>query len=342
VSTSGTYYFTVSRDDLVREALINTGKIGGTQYIAPQLTIDCSRKLNMLVKQWMGTQDFAPGLKMWTRADADLFLSSSSHTYRLGPTGDQWAQGVATSAHANYQTGQITVAAAAAATAITVGTVNAALVTVGDYLVFEMNSGDIYATTATAVNTGTGVLTIPAPGLPGAISVGAYVWNYTTKGQRPLELATCILRDINNNDTSMDFMTLQTYENLPTKAASTYLSDPTAIYYQADLTYQTIGTLTAPCGTLRIDCGGAVDVTKHLHMVYLRPLQDFVNPLDNPDFPQVWFLPLAWGLTKQICPMMNAQWDATMEANLNEALAIARNTNSETSDLYFQPNADRP
>lgn len=336
MSTSGVYTYTVSRDTLIRNALINTGKIGGTQFIAPQLVTDCAVKLNLLVRQWMGKQDYAPGLKMWSRQTADLFLSSSKHTYRLGPTGDQWAQGVAaftaTDPQKNFAQGQLTLAAVAGAAVITVGTANIANITVSDYLVFELNSGDIYATTASATNPGAGTVTIPAPGLPSACSAGAYLWNYTTKGQRPLEIQTCVLRDINNNDTPIDYLTLQTYEYLPTKAMSTYRSDPSAIYYQQDLVN----------GTLRIDCGGAQDVTKHLNLVYLRPLQAFINPLDNCDFSEEWQLALEWGLTKQIAPMMNAAFTKDMQDNLNESLAIARGANPETTELYFEPNADRP
>lgn len=342
MSTSGVYVYTVSRDTLIREALVNTGKIGGTQYIAPQHTIDCATKLNMLVRQWMGTQDFAPGLKMWSRQHADLFLSSTKHTYMLGPTGDQWAQGVAAFAASqpskNFAQSQLTANYASGLT-LTIGTANVANVTIGDYLVLEVDSGDIFTTTATAVGTST-VTMAAAP--PTTSASGSYLWNYTTKGQRPLELQTCVLRDINQNDTPMDFMTLQTYEYLPTKAMTTYVSDPSAIYYQPDIIPITLGGTTANCGTLRIDVGGAQDVTKHLNIVYLRPLQAFVNPLDNPDFSEEWHLALAWGLTKQICPMFNAIWDNTMEANLREALAIARNTNAETTELYFQANGERP
>lgn len=334
MSTSGVYTYTVSRDTLIRNALINTGKIGGTQYIAPQLVTDCAVKLNLLVRQWMGRQDFAPGLKMWSRFRGDLFLSSTQYAYQLGPTGDNWAGGitVAQKNGQNYAQNQLTAAAGAAATTLHIGTVNIANLTVGDFMVLEMDSGDIFSSTVSTISLGAGTFTIPAPGLPGTSASGSYLWNYSTKAQRPLEFVTAVLRDINQNDTPLDYMTLQVYELLPTKTEPTYLSDPTAIYYEPDLTN----------GTLYIDCGGAQDVTKHLHGVFLRPLQAFVNPLDNCDFSEEWQLALEWGLTKQIAPMMNAAFTKDMQANLDEAVAIARSANPETSELYFQPNADRP
>ena len=59
--TSGTYSFTVTRDDIVREAMLNIGKLGEAETPTAQEVTDCARKLNMLVKQWMARQDFAPG-----------------------------------------------------------------------------------------------------------------------------------------------------------------------------------------------------------------------------------------------------------------------------------------
>src|SRR5262252_6133202 len=94
MTTSGTFVFTVNAADIVREMMLNIGAIGESETPTAQEYNDCLRKLNMLVKQWMGKQDFAPGLKMWTRQRADLFLGYSQYQYRLGPTGDHWAVGV--------------------------------------------------------------------------------------------------------------------------------------------------------------------------------------------------------------------------------------------------------
>jgi hypothetical protein len=334
MATSGTYTYTVTRDDIIREALLNTGKLGATGYVSPQDTADCARKLNMLVKQWMGTQDFAPGLKAWTRARGDLFLSSMQYRYLLGPSGDNWAGGIAVSQDngLNYATTQLTVKAVAAATTLTVGVGNTSNFTAGDYLVVQLDDGDIYSTTISTINAGAGTITIPSPGLSASAAANNYLWNYTTKAQRPLEIQTCVLRDINSNETPIDFMTMQTYEQLPSKTMLTYQSDPSSVYYEPSQTN----------GTLYLNVGGAQDVTKLLHIVYLRPIQDFNNPLDNPDYPQEWFLPLSWGLTKQICPMYNGIWTETMEMNLQNCLAIARNTNPETTQIYFMCDASEP
>ena len=331
MTTSGTYSFTVTRDDLIREAMLNIGKLDAYGAIDPIEQTDCARKLNMMVKTWMGTYDFAPGLKIWTRQRADLFLSSQKGQYLLGPTGDNWAGSVATSTTTPSQSNTLTVAAAAGATVLTVGSVGAAEVTVGDYVVCCLTNGDTQSTTCTAVNLGAGTITI-ANALTVAMASGGYVYNYTTKAQRPEALVTAVLRDTNANDTPMNFMTIQTYEALPTKTTTAYQSDPTTLYYEAQLNN----------GVLYLDVGGAGDVTKFLHIVYLRPTQDFNNPLDTPEYPSVWYEALSWGLSKRICPMFDGRWDQTMETNYQAALQIARESYSDMTETYFQPNADTP
>ena len=56
--------------------------------------------------------------------------------------------------------------------------------------------------------------------------------------------------------------------------------------------------------------GGAQDVTKHLHVTYLAPTQDFVNPGDAPDYPQQWYRPLVLGhgrIQKRLDPSLSPQ-----------------------------------
>jgi hypothetical protein len=327
MSTSGTYTFTVTRDDIIREAMLNIGKLDAYGSIDPQETTDCARKLNMMCKQWMGRYDFASGLKIWTRQRADLFLSSSKYQYGLGPSGDNWAAGVTALPGQNFATNNTSVYAAAGATSLLF--TSTSQFTAGDYLVIQLSTGDIQSTTVATVASGS--ITLNAA-LTAAVNQGAYVWNYTTKGQRPLEIVTAILRDSFNTDTPLDYMTIETYEALPTKTQPNYVSDPTAIYYEAQLTN----------GQLYIDCGGAQDVTKHIHIVYLRPVQDFDNALDNPEYPQEWFNALCWGLSKQICPMFNAVWTPEMNSNYQEAISYAREANPDRTEIYFQPNQYMP
>ena len=331
MALSNTWSYTVTRDLIIRQAMLNVGALGESEIATTQETSDCADKLNMLVKQWMGTQDFAPGLKMWERQRASLFLSFTKGKYQLGPSGDDWAATVATSATATHATQQ-TLATAAVGTNV-LSFLSAANITPGDFLVVSLSNNDIFSTTATTVNTGTNLVTTAA-NVPAQVNNGAYVWNYTTKAQRPLAIRTCILRDIFNNDTPLSPMTLEDYEILPSKTQSTFVSDPTQFYYESQ--FQTGN------GMLYLDVGGEQDITKHLHVVYMRPVMDFNNPNDTPEYPQQWFRALCWGLSKDICSMFDAEWTADMEQNYREALAMAREADAEVTTFYFQPMADSP
>lgn len=337
MALSGTWSFTVTRDDIIREAMLNIGAIGEAEIPTAQEVQDCARKLNMIVKQWMGTQDFAPGLKMWTRQRGDLFLGNTKFQYQLGPGGDNFAAAVTGGGLGQtYGQTQLTQSAIQGTTTLTAEAVTQ--LNVSDFVGIEIGL-DIFWTTISSINTGAGTFTIPGPGITGAADIGAYVWNYTTKAQRPLQIVTCILRDINNNDTPLNSMTLQDYEILPSKTQTTFTSDPTAYYYESQFAS---GTSVNGPGQFYIDVGGAQDVTKHLHIVYLRPVMDFNNPTDNPEYPQQWYRPLCWGLAREICGMYDAIWTQDMDLNYRESMAMAREADSETTSFYFQPYAESP
>lgn len=334
MSTSGSFSFTVTAADIVREMMLNVGAIGESETPTAQEYNDCLRKLNMLVKQFMGKQDFAPGLKMWTRQRGTLFLGNTKHQYQLGPTGDNWAAGVTGGAfNQTFNRTTLTSNALYGATIIQVASITN--INVGDYIGIQVAS-DIYWSTVTGTS-GTSVSLALTGGLPAAAGAGAYVWNYTTKAQRPVAVITCLLRDIYNNDTQMNPLTLEDYEALPTKVMTTFQADPTAYYYETQ-----IGTSTTGNGQFYIDCGGAQDVTKHLHLVYLRPVMDLNNPGDNPEYPQQWYRALCWAGAREICGMFDAVWTQDMQENYRESMTMAREGDSETTTFYFQPNAGSP
>lgn len=337
MALSGTWSFSVVRDDIIRESMLNVGAIGEAEVPTAQETTDCARKLNMLVKQWMGKQDFAPGLKMWTRQRGDLFLGNTQFQYGLGPSGDNFAAattGISGNGQTYGQT-QLTLSAAQGQTILTANAVTQ--MNVNDYVGIQINN-NIFWSTIAAINPTALMFTTSTP-IPGPANGNAYVWNYTTRGQRPLAIATCILRDINNNDTPLNMMTLEDYEILPSKTQTTFQSDPTAFYYESQFA---TGLSNQGPGQFYIDCGGAQDITKHLHIVYLRPVMDFNNPGDNPEYPQQWYRPLCWGLSREIAGMFDAVWTPEMNQNLMESLAMAHEADTETTSFYFQPYAGDP
>jgi hypothetical protein len=185
-----------------------------------------------------------------------------------------------------------------------------------------------------AVNLTTQAVTLAA-NLTAPIGVGAYVFNYTTKAQRPEVIIAVNLRDTYYNDTPLKLMNVEEYESLPTKAMPTFQADPTAILYETKYKAQT------PNGRLYLDCGGAQDVTKTLHITYLAPVQDLNNPGDSPDYPQRYYQPLVLELGRLIAPMFDCEWTQELEASRADAWAFANEADPETSSAYFETdNAD--
>jgi len=332
-ATSGSYSFSVTRDQIIRQAMLDIGALQPEEYPTPDEIRDCALKLNMMVKQWMGNTDFAPGLKVWTRKRADLFLDNTRYLYNLGASGDNWVDSTTGLAYPKTF-GQTTLSGNAAQGATVLNVASTSQLNVQDYIGIQVGS-NIYWTRV--ANIGVGTVTISAPGLSGAALANANVWNYTTKGIRPLVMLAVTLRDIYANDTPLRlFRTVEEYEALPTKTAPTNIADPTAVLYESQFKSQ------APNGQLYLDVGGAQDVTKYLHCVYLSPVQDLVNPGDAPDYPQEWFRPLVLGHAKDIAPMFDCAWTSDLQENLVESLAIAKQGNPENSSVYFEVNSDDP
>jgi hypothetical protein len=331
-STSGSSYsFSYTRDQVIRQAMLDMGALQEGESPTAQETSDMARLLNGITKQWMGNTDFAPGLKVWTRKRGELFLSPTQYTYALGQSGDNWVEST-TGLSYPQKYGQTTLTAAAAVNATVLPVASTSQLNIRDYIGIQVGGG-IFWTTVSGI--GVGTVTIPAPGLSAATVGGVFVWNYTKKAVRPLVVITALLRDQYANDTPMRIIpTVEEYEGLPNKTAPSNVADPTAVFYESQFKNQ------APNGRLYLDVGGAQDVTKHLHLVYLAPTEDFINPGDAPDYPQQWYDPLVLELAKRGAPMFDCAWTQDLEELRKEAIAIAKQGDPEQSSASFHVDDD--
>jgi hypothetical protein len=299
--------------------MMNIGKLDDTETPTAQEVTDCADFLNMLVKQWQGTADFAPGLKTWTRRRGHLFLSGVTGQYTLGPNGTGWTTSyINTTSTATAAGGQPNIVLASVAGLL-----------VGDNFGTVLDSGTIFWSNVLSINTGTKTVTL-STNLPSQASAGTNVFDYTTTATQPIVIEACVLRDIFNSDTPVKILTQPEYDLLPSKTNPQFISDPTAIYYEFQLANSNLFT----------DCSASNDVTKHLVITYLEAIQDFNNPNDTPEYPQEWFLPLALNLSKIIAPMFNAKWTDLMNQNAATALAIAQKKEPFRTTMYFQPGED--
>lgn len=311
MASSGSVDFSVNRDEIIRQAMLDATVIGIDQTPTSLEITDCARKLNLIVKQWQGRADFGANLKVWSRKTAYLFLQQGQSVYSVGPSGDHWT--------GTYSTTTLGASKNASATALTL---SSAIGANADNIGIELADGSIGWTTISSGG-GTASLTLPANSL-GAANNGARVFTYTSKARRPLQLLSAVLRDVNTKDQFLYVdRTRQDYEALPDKTAD---STPTWLAYEATLTN----------GTIYLDCEPN-DVTKVVRVVFLGAIEDFDALADTPDYPQEWYRALVAQLAIDICPMFGKPVTQELKMARDEALGVAQNTDPETSDLYFEP-----
>lgn len=321
MATSGSYSFSVTQADIINTSAQILGKLGEGEVLSASDFQMLSRILNMIVKQLQGKADKSAGLKMWTRRRGHLFLSSTTGGYLVGPGAKGWTNSVPGSG-SPWQPA-LTGSVAGGGSVITLS--SATGLQVGSNIGIELDSGDMFWTTISLLSP----ITL-ATVMPSAASSGNIAFHYVTTAQQPIVIETAVLRDIFNNDVPLKLMTTQTYDFLPSKTNPDFVSDPTAIYYEFQLTN----------GYLFTDVAGAQDVTKHLVITYMEAIQDMINPLDTPEYPQEWYLALAWKLARSSHSIFTVPWSQSMEAEYQEATAIAKSKDPERSEIFFQPGED--
>lgn len=312
MASSGSVDFSVNRNEIIEAALRAARILGKDQTPDASHITTGAQALNMIVKQWQGKADFAPGLKVWSRKTAYLFLQEGEHQYDLGPSGDHWT--------GTYYSTTTDAAEAAAQTIISVtSTTN---MTNGDNIGIVLDDGTIHWSTISSFSAGDTV-TI-ASGLASAAASGSRVFWYTSKARRPLEVLTAVLRDTSAQDSPMYPMSLEAFESITDKTAD---GTPQMYVYEPMLTNGRISFDREPD-----------DVTKVVRIVFLGTLEDFDSATDTPDYPQEWFRALKFNLALDLWnEYKDGDPPVSLEKRAAQALAVAQSTNPETSDLHFQP-----
>ena len=312
MASSGSVDFSVNRDEIIKGALRVNRVLGKDQTPDATHISTGAEALNLIVKQWQGKSDFAPGLKVWSRKTAYLFLQQGESSYDIGPSGDHWT--------GTYYSTTLDAAEATSQTVLSVtSTTN---MTNSDNIGVVLDDGSIHWSTISSFSAGDTV-TI-ATGLASAAASGNRVFWYTTKARRPLEILTAVLRDTSTKDTPIYPMSLETAEGIYDKTAD---GTPQFYLYEPFLTN----------GKITFDIEPD-DVTKVVRIVFLGAIEDFDALTDTPDYPQVWFRPLKFQLGIDLWPeYKEGDPPASLYKARNEALSIAQNENPETTDIYFQP-----
>jgi hypothetical protein len=269
MALSGSYDWSVNRDEVVRLALKKCGLIRVGEEVSAEAHEDAVTALNALLKSWQNRQ-----IGMWLNRECMLWLDLSSQYYDLGPSGD----------HCTTTPHKTEVLTAASSGAGTIDVDSIANITTGDAIGIELDDGTLQWTTVNGVPAGSTV-TLTAV-LTDDVAVDNNVYNYTSLIQRPLDILEARVRDDDDRDIPLEIFARNQYMAIPTKGTG---SQPTAIYFDPQLTNARL--YVWPIGDA---------VNDRVMFTAKFPIQDVDTYNDDFDFPPEWLQSLAYNLAVEI------------------------------------------
>lgn len=294
MATSNSANYIVTRDDIITEALqlVSAIEEGGSPN-ASQLT-DCGRSLNMLVKYWA-----ADGLKVWVNEELVIFPVKDQRQYTFGASGDRMCR------ESELVTTKLNGALAASATVITVDSSTG--MTAADIVGIATTSSDIHWDTIASVDSATQI-TLDT-GVDAICADNNRVYTYTTVfAQRILKINNAWVRSTTEIDIPVSMIAREDYTYLSNKTENGRINQ---IYFDPKIDTTLINVWPVPNDS---------NTNERLYAYVTRLYEDFDAASDNPDFPQEWYMPLAWNLAVAIAPKYGVSG-----GRLNELATLASN-----------------
>lgn len=323
MATSGSWDYSVTALQVITSAAEDIGVAENGQSLDSNDLATMLRTLNLLVKQWQGTSDKFPGLKVWTRQRLVIFPVAAQVRYLVGPAaGDDRAS-------VNSLSTTSTAAKAANATALVVS--STAGMTAADVLGIVTDAGPIGWTTITTVTDSTNL--VLAANSIGAAASGKVVYTYTSKAQRFVEIESASLRDNSSVGQPIDtplaiYTDVQQYEALVQKLAS---GDPTAMLVEPQRLNTVLTFNFAPANTYK---------TMRATVIYPSEDYDAAAGSDDIAYPQEYFAALEWELAFRCAPKFGKPWTPGMKDVHEAAVKGAVFLNPGNTSRHFQPGLD--
>jgi hypothetical protein len=309
MATSGSSDFSISRDDIITDALQMLGEGAEGETINGDRMDACSRRLNMMVKAWM-----ANGAKLWAMKQATLFLTVGTASYSLGATGT----------HCTDTYVQTTLSTDEASGSTSLSLTSTTGMSASDNIGIVLDDGTIHWTT---ISGAPGSPTTIASGLASAATSGNVVFTYTSKINRPQRIHTdaAYWRSSSTQDTPVKIISLAEYAQLSNKTSQGKIVQA---FYDPQLTNGTLYVWPTP--------DSASDV---LRFWYERILEDFDAAANTPDFAIEWGEALTYGLAHRLAPSagVSMQERAYFKQMADETLAICMGYDRENASTFFQP-----
>lgn len=281
MATSGSYDFSITRDQLIDLAHQHVGLIGEGESASSSQVTEASRLLNMIVKLRA-----ADGMPLW----------ALKRGYVLPFTG---ASSVATDSHVVTEYVSTTISANEAAAQTILSVTSSTGMAASDQVGIELDDGSMHWTTISTVDSSTQITV--ASGLASAAASGNRVYAYTASSERvqkPIRIVEANILEVSSSNSweiyiedRADYYALGNRTNEGT---------PNTIYYSIESTSGTNLDNGQIFVYPRFANGDYV-----IEFTYHRPFQDFDAATDNPDFPQAFYLPLMLELAALLGPKAN-------------------------------------
>lgn len=308
MTTSGSVDFSVSRDNILTDALIIVGAVGPDDTVPTNWLTHAARQLNKIVKA-LG----AKRVGLWARKTGYILPVSDTNSILLGPSGG----------HATLSYTQTTLASSAASGVSTISVSSATGFADTRAIGIEKDDGSMFWTTESGAPSSTTITLATA--LDGAASSGNYVYVYTTKLQRPLRVVEAYRVDLaGGTEIEIDIEGKAVYESQTTKAQE---GETLILSYDPQL-----------------DNGAAyiwprfVDGGSVIKIIFQRPFEDFDAAGDTPDFPSEWWDALCLLLAVRLAPVygMPAADRGVLRQEAGEALMLALENEPEEGSYVIQ------
>lgn len=308
--TSGSINYSTSTQEIITEALELLGVLGeGEAYNTNQYE-SARRTLNSMVKMWQ-----ADHLNLFAVQEGYLFLEAGRPYYDLNfVTEDLFT----TNFGQRFVDGDVT------APSNTITLDDAGDAGIGFYIGIATTGTEMFWTTIT--NIVGNVVTIADP-IDEDVSDGAPVFYFQEKANRPMRILEAYLHKRSGTDIPLDILARVDYYTLSNKSAN---GQVTQVYYDPQIASGRL--FVWPTSASELD---------YIRLIMQRTLDDFDNDTDEPDYPQEWYMPLAYNLAVALAPKYGTpQMDYTRIAQLAEAYyntAKYWDSEQETS-IFLKPN----
>jgi hypothetical protein len=304
MAVSGTNTFSVTRDQVIEASLRLLGVIGVGETPIQEDYTNCSQALNIMIKSWA-----KKGWPLWVVQQLEIPMQTGITAYPIGLTAGYISSVTITDGGTGYAaSGTVTFTGGGGTGATgtytsTDGVIDAITIT---------NGGSAYTSAPTVSFSGAG---------SGATGTAIVVGLTTNK---PVRAFSGFVRDANDNDTVLQFISKEEYDSLGDKSSQ---GVPNQIYYDNQLANAVMYVYTVPSST---------DYTVFLDVQ--RMFYDMSTSTDDFDFPQEWFQAIKWGLAAELAIEygVEAEKIAAIEQKAMMYVQECFDFSVEEASVYFQ------